>query len=340
MEDRHSTLLGVKLRALAAEHLDAPIEAEPATLPHGVALRHEDAAWVLLEGDAQRGLGAALAWAIRHDARSLEVVAESGGGVLARRAAAFTLPTAVWYAQERTLLPVVAEPLVPPPRPREEHLAFAPMIAAAGADPNVEHGVVFGEVRGLEVCRVVDQPTTGFFAEPGMPVPMPAAAGGLQLEVGVGATDREAFQMLHGDVPTPDALASVVASVATHRAADAGQHPLNRLGRERFLRWRAIAAPASVGLAELRVAEPPLPRPNLKDPVPCVAIGTADDGAEVVVVFSAGVDVDLLPFVADVQAMYDRLPIVVAVTARDDVALTRDLAALLRAPIEFVTLDA
>ena len=50
----------------------------------------------------------------------------------------------------------------------------------------VEHGVVTGEVRGLEVCRVVDDRTTG---------------DGVRLEVGVGAHDREAFAIIHGDVP-------------------------------------------------------------------------------------------------------------------------------------------
>ncbi len=56
-------------------------------------------------------------------------------------------------------------------------------------------------MRGLEVCRVVDDPATG----------------AVRLEVGVGAHDREAFAIMHGDVPTVEALAGVVRAVAEHR---------------------------------------------------------------------------------------------------------------------------
>ena len=76
--------------------------------------------------------------------------------------------------------------------------------------PNVEHGVVTGEVRGLEVCRVVDDPHTG----------------AVRLEVGVGAHDREAFTIMHGDVPTVDALAGVVAR--RRRAPPARPRPSTR----------------------------------------------------------------------------------------------------------------
>ncbi|NND75487.1 MAG: hypothetical protein HKN44_10835 [Ilumatobacter sp.] len=339
MSDRRNPrLLGVKLRTLVAEHLGTPIDADPDSLPNGVALRDGDAAWVIVDGDAQRSLGAVLAWALRRDARTLHVVAEVGGGTLARRASAFTTPISVWFAEERTLLPVVAEPLAPPPPASAEHLGFTARIADAGAEPNVEHGVVFGEVRGLEVCRVVDRPTVGFLAEPGVDPVVSPLADGVQLEVGVGGADREAFHMLHGELPTSEALAAVVATVSRYRSAVDRPHPLNRLGRERLLRWHAVQYPGRIGLAELAAAEPPIRRPNLKDPVPCVATGARDNGDRIAVVFSAGVDLDLVPYVADVQAMYG-IPVIAAVPERDDIAMTRDLAGQLVEPIEFVALD-
>ena len=124
------------------------------------------------------------------------------------------------------------------------------MIEASGATLVVEHGVVTGEVRGLEVCRVVDQPTTGYFdedwaAEGGEPIgaleslaAQQGGGNGVMVEVGVGGPDREAFRIIHGDLPTVDALAEVVATVAGHRAAGAAPHPLNRLVPERLLRHR------------------------------------------------------------------------------------------------------
>ena len=182
---------------------------------------------MLVEGDGSRALGGALAWALRNDATSLNLVADTHTGLLARRAEHLDFPVTVWFPEDRTLLPAVSEPLADPVSPTTEHLALTDMILAAGATPNVEHGVVFGEVSGLEVCRVVDEPTVGHIAELGDIDPsLFASTDGVFLEVGVGANDREAFRLIHGDIPTIEALASVVEAVATHRSSGAPQHPL------------------------------------------------------------------------------------------------------------------
>ncbi len=338
--DRRSRLLGVKLRALVAAHLGrGSLDVEPGSFPHGAALVVDDAAWVLVDGPAAGSLGGALAWAIRNGATSLDLVAEADTGLLARRARRLSFPVRVWFAEERTLLPAVPEPLAPPPPPPPEHLALIAVIHEAGATPNVEHAVVFGEVRGLEVCRVVDQPTMGHIAELDVDAAAFAASGafdGVQLEVGVGVNDREAFRLLHGDIPTPEALAVVVDAVARHRSAQAPQHPLNRLGQERYLRWELEQEPERIGLASVVPAEPPLPRPNLKDPVPCVATGVTADGARRAVVCSVGVDVDLVGFVADVQAMSGD-PVLVALRERDAVPITHELLAALATPVDIRT---
>lgn len=335
--DLHSRLLGIKLRALVGDHLGRPVDAEPHGFPRGAALSHDGSAWVLVEGPAARSLGAALAWAVRHDATSLHLVAEQDTGLLARRAQRLSLPVSVWFPEERTLLPVVAEPLAGPARPLPDHLELVSVIEASGATVNIEHGVVAGEVRGLEVCRVVDQPTVGHFADLGdidIAPPTPVTlVDGVLLEVGVGANDREAFRLLHGDIPTIEALAGVVDAVLAHRSPDAPQHPLNRLGQERYLRWQLEQDPTLVAMSSVSPAEPPQPRPNLKDPIPCVARAVAADGQESMLVCSVGVDVDLVGFVADVQAMVDA-PVIVVLRSRDAVAITRDVLGLLVTPAD------
>jgi hypothetical protein len=333
-DERRGRLLGIKLRALVADHLARPIEAEPVGFPMGAGLLVGPSAWVLVDGPADRSLGAAIAWAIRHAASGLDVIAEADTGQLARRARAFALPVDVWFAQGRSLLAAIAEPLPPPPPPDPAHLELAPTIAAAGADVNVEHGVVFGEVRGLEVCRVVAEPTVGHIAEIGDQ--RPTSHDGVSLEVGVGANDREAFRIIHGDVPTVDALAAVVESVRAHRSPGAPAHPLNRLAQERAMRWQLQHRPELIGLRALRPAEPPVPRPNLKDVTPCVGVGVDDAGDEVSVVCSVGVDLDLAAFVADVQAMRPE-PVVVALRDRDAVAITSEVLGALRVPVEVRT---
>ena len=336
-DDRRSRLLGIKLRALVADHLGRAVEAEPEGFPSGAALCDDAVAWVIVEGPAARSLGPALAWAVRRDATSLQLVVEHDTGLLARRAQRLGFPVTVWYPQDRLLLPVIAEPLAASPAPLPSHLELVDVIEAAGATVNVEHGVVVGEVRGLEVCRVVDTPTVGHFAELGdidiAPPPSPASTDGVLLEVGVGANDREAFRLLHGDIPTVDALAAVVESVLAHRSPDAPQHPLNRLGQERSLRWQLEQDPTLIGMTAVTPTEPPQPRPNLKDPIPCVARAVDAQGRVSTVVCSVGVDVDLVGFVADVQEISDA-PVVVALRERDAIPITRELLALLAAPVD------
>lgn len=339
-DDRRSRLLGIKLRALVVEHHGREVVAEPEGFPSGAALVDDTAAWVLVDGPAARSLGPALAWAIRHDATSLNLVVEHDTGQLARRAQRLAFPATVWYPEDRTLLPVVAEPLAAPAVAIAEHLAFAAVIEAAGASVNVEHGVVAGEVRGLEVCRVVETPTVGHIAELGdFDAPAPTGANptdGVLLEVGVGANDREAFRLLHGDIPTVEALATIVESVLAYRSTEEIQHPLNRLGQERYLRWQLQQDPSLVGMTAVMPHEPPQPRPNLKDPIPCVARGVDAHGEEWMIVCSVGVDVDLVGFVSDVQSTTSA-PVVVVLRERDAIALTRELLALLATSVDLRT---
>jgi hypothetical protein len=239
-------------------------------------------------------------------------------GVLARRAAYFTHPPHVWLVEGRTLQPGVAHELS---SAEPIDLAFEPLVGlieTAGVTPVVEHGVLSGEVAGLEVCRAVIDPDTGH----------------ARLDVGVGAHDREAFRLIHGDVPPAEALAAVAAAVAEHRRPGAEPHPLNRLGAERLLRHRLLRDPSLVGAVALEPAAPPVARENLKEPVPCVAAGVSQRGRAMVVVCSLGVDLDLVPFAADARAATGPAgaDLVLAVPARDAVPVTYALASALHAP--------
>jgi len=354
--ERRRQLLGIKLKALVGDHVGGVVDAKPSAFGAGSALVYDNAAWALIDGPSARRLGAALAWAVRHGATSLDVIVERDGGVLARRAAAFDFPIRVWFAEERLLLPVIAEDPAAAAIPSSEHLALLDMIDAAGATPHVERGVVIGEVRGLEVCRVVDEPTTGNFAElsdvPTSETVAPDDAElaarlarreveGVMLEVGVGANDREAFQMLHGHLPTTEALANVVAAVTEHRSEAAPAHPLNRMATERYLRWSVEQDPSLLGLTEIMQVDPPVDRMSMKHVEPCVATGVDVDGRSVAVVFTSGVDLDLISFVADValqiDADVDRF--IVTGLDRDLVSINRDLARKLTVDVEFISLD-
>jgi hypothetical protein len=143
--------------------------------------------------------------------------------------------------------------------------------------------------------------------------------------------------MLHGHVPTVDALADVVRQVGAHRVVGAPPHPLNLLARERFLRWRLVAEPSLVGVDRVTPVEPITPRRTVAESVPCAAI--ADEGSQTPfdLVVTVGVDLDAVAYAADVQR--DDRPTRLVLPANDLLAITRDLAGLLAVPIELLTVD-
>lgn len=320
---RRARLNALKLAALVRDHAGDGA-AEPGEFGAGAALVRDGAAWVLVDGTPVGPLGAALAWATARSLGELHVIVDDPvvAGRLARRAALVDVPTRIWSADGRVLVPAAAAPL-PVPRPVDARCAgFEALIVAGGAEPLVEHGVLVGEVDGLEVCRAVIDPHTDE----------------ARLEVGVGAHDREAFQLLHGNLPTVEALRDVVAYVRTHRRATQPAHALNRLAIERAVRHRLLADPAAIGARALTALAPPEPRRNVKDAVPCFAVGTDGDGELVVVAVAVGVDLDLPLAGAEARMAYEPAArLVLAVPERDAGPPLRRVAGVVRGGAEVRT---
>lgn len=318
----------MKLRALVREHLgladDPAGRAEVFGL--GAAFVSPNDTWVYVDGIAQRSLGPSLAWFLNQvqqesqdTIKPLHLVVDRDSGVLARRAAMFEAPVHVWHVNDRLLLPAVKEEHLEFVQPNPRHLEFAEMIERAGADVVIEHGVVVGEVLGLEICRVVDDADTGE----------------TRLEVGMGAHDREAFALIHGHLPTEEALASVIETVAQHRADGSRLHPLNTFGAERLLRARCIENPALVGLTSLEPADPPVVRTNVKDAVPCVAHGRDESGSDAVVTFVHGVDLDVVPFALDAADRFgDNARVIVVARDKDVVPSIMKMGVIAHRPVE------
>ena len=232
-------------------------------------------------------------------------------------------PVRVWWVEGTTLAPAVAVALAPPADPPSGPVTagLVAMLRAAGLDVVVEHGVISGEVRGLEVARVKVAPS-----------------GVVSLDVGVGRFDQEAGALLHGDQPTEVALERAVALVRGHRRDGAVPHAVNRLARERWLRAQVVDMPALVGLESLVPVSPPLPRRNVKDAAPASAIGHDADGA-VLVLCTVGVDLEWVPIAADLIERERPGRLVVVLPPRDLLPVQHRLAALLGVPVRFVALE-
>ena len=305
-------------------------DVEVSEFGHAVGLVVDDVAWVLVTGRHERSLGPALMWSLRNNATSLKLLSSERAGELARIATHFDFAIEVFEVDAagvaRAAVPKSAEKI-------EVSVAdemFADFIKSAGAEVVREHGVISGEVCGLEVCRVVRATDSGDLD----------GAGESELEIGVGAHDRETFKLLHGRTATIESLRKVIAEVAARRAVGAQVHPLNQLARERMLRHYVCQSPQLVGAKSLQVAQPPIARANLKDVVPCSAVGVSLTGEKMVVIFNIGVDPDVVSFGADARGQINgAADLVFAMPTRDIVPAVERVAQMLRRPARFVGVD-
>ena len=254
-----------------------------------------------------------MAWARQAGAERLDLLVEDCAGLLARRAGEFDDPPAVWWVQGRELHPVEPAAVDEPVLVDEADVDLAASLRDAGADVVVEHGVVSGEVLGLEVARVVDG----------------------RIEVGVGRHDREAFAMIHGDLPPAEALATVVDAVRGQPPPGRRRSPAHAAGAGAMAaRRRAPATRAG----RRRRARAPRGAPAAAERQGHVAVARrgGQPGASVVAC-SVGIDLDLVPYAADARLAVDPdARLVLVVPERDAHPVTRALAERLRRPAEVV----
>ena len=321
-----SRLAQLRLRAIVGVRSDV----EVSEFGQAVGLVVDDVAWVYVTGRNERSLGPALMWALRNDANALKLFSSECAGDLARISTHFDFVIEVFEVDAAGVARVAGPKIVEKIEVSVADEMFAEFIKSAGADVVREHGVISGEVCGLEVCRVVRATDSGESGE----------ASDSELEIGVGAHDRETFKLLHGRTATIESLRKVIAEVAARRAAGAQVHPLNRLARERMLRHYVCQSPQLVGAKSLQVAQPPIVRTNLKDVVPCCAVGVSLTGEKMIVIFNVGVDPDVVSFGADARGQINgSAELIFAMPTRDIMPAVERVAQMLRRPARFVGVE-
>lgn len=331
-DEARRKLLVAKAVGVARSQGEVPV-GEPQPLLGGAATLIEGGgAWVLVQRDPERALGPALAWSLRQGATATTCVIDVGpdarpqrtaAELVAAKAAALASPPRV-LCLTRTAVGAVS----PAPLPSGEPVAPSALAAlrlddarAARADVVVHaDGSLTFEVLGLEVARVG---TDG------------------SLQVGAGKHDREATNELYGGEPSREAVVRAAEVVRQERRRGAQPGPANLLQRERWLRHALLADPSPlepVGVAAPLVPVPdPAPPVDLRRPRPA---GAAADGGRVLVVCSAGVDLDLVPTAAWLRswAAPGAERVVLAVPVGADQPILSDLAPLLPVPAEVVAL--
>ncbi|MGY6500828.1 MAG: hypothetical protein ACXIVQ_08070 [Acidimicrobiales bacterium] len=327
--ERRAALVSSRLTAAVGRHLGVALsELSPEPFANdGAVVVVDGSAWVDPGELAATAVGVSLAWAVRRGVPAVNLVLDPehsavAGGV-ARRGSTFHPAVGVWTLDGIDLVAVEPTPapseIVPAPATAE----YVVLLEQAGVDVVVERGEVTGEIRGIEVARVVVDD-----------------AGVGRLEVGVGRFDQEAGALMHGDLSPPDALARVVAQVSELRRPGAEPHPLNRWARERWLRHQVVADPSLVGAQHLRPVESTEVRRGVRESALAAAVGHRSDGSEVVVACSVGIDLNAVPVAADIRA--SRAPeadLVIVVPTRDHHHVTVSLAERLARPASVVGLD-
>lgn len=285
--------LGALLRDLGLEEL------AKATPGGGGAATQVDGVGYVLHAPEYgiRSLGPALLWALKNNLASLVLFSDGYAGDLARRAHLITaIDVAVRQVTEATSKPAEARPLALPPELPAEVLAVSKTFIEAGTVPVDDFGRLVAEAVGLEVARAqLDND------------------GNLEVAVGVGQADRELHALVHSNLTTVDAVTRANEMVSEFRKPNAEPHPLNRLGRARWLRSLAVAAPALVGVGVLS----PVPPLRFRDTVLGTEPTCAISGSSVAV-FSAGVDPDLVPEALEYRDRHDpNAELVIVMTAND-----------------------
>ena len=316
-QEQKASLWRAKLRSLARDHFGRT-EGTDHPMPWGAALEHEGVWTALLEVSPERSFGQALVLAARNQAQTLDLLVETDAAAVARRAILFDPSPSVWSLDGNELVP--AEASAP------EHVAAAaiePEIAALldvdDVDVIIEHGVIVGECRGLEVARV-----TGAGAEQ-------------RLDVGVGAYDQGAFSVMNPHLTPDEALGNVVDQVMQFRRRGGEPHPINRLARERWVRSELLVEPRLIGLASLEVVEPMTERDGIKDIAIAAAVGITETGERVLVACTVGIDLDAVPAAVDLAAQHDADRIMIVLPERDRHPIVQAVADQSRVPIEFVS---
>ena len=317
-----------RARALAIArdqfHLDtegASVDAAPFGVAVCIGADGSRTALIVSSVDDLSVLGGALVWLGRNPADAARLVGEHPAGGHARRAAVLAPDLGIHELVGSDVRAAVVAPISEPHPTPADITPLVAMIERSGAQAVIEDGIVRAEVAGLEVARVVTGPA------------------GSSIEVGVGRFDREAGALLHSDRPVEPTLVATIEQVREHRTVGAVAHPVNRIGRERWLRELVRVDPDLAGIESPRLVEPIPPRASLLEASAAALLGT-DGDRRVLVVCSVGVELGLVPAAADLVAAHRPDEVRLVLPARDRLPYLDRLAGRLGVSVSFCDIAA
>lgn len=332
--EQRNDLLRAKLSALVRDvDTEERSGQHPAAQTRGAltgVMQSGGSGFVLVDLGTPQAVAGAISWAASDDCDALTLFVDLDGAAAARYASYFTAGPSTTVREVAGASSVATSPDAVPTEVDAETPPgeLLDMLAEHGLEVVIEHGVVRGELLGLEVARLVTWPTDA------------GGDGLLHLEVGVGRFDRDAIWAVRDGSDMAGALVDTVSMVKEYRRPGAPPHPLGRLRRERWLRTVLLKEPDLVGAVELEPVAMTTEPAGLKDVHPAGAVGRMDDGRPVVVVTSVGVDLSVVPLAADLRSRIDESArLVLAVPPSDLHPVLGRLGSMLRPAAEIVPVD-
>ncbi len=198
---------------------------------------------------------------------------------------------------------------------------FKELLKASGCDVVQEHGVLKGEIKGLEVARVV-------INDEGQQV----------LQVGVGAYDQEAHKILDSQQTPEEKLFRVISQVMEYRNQKSEPHPLNRVARAKWMITEIVTSPKNFGLEEVQSLSMLEEVDTVTENHPAAAIGRTGAGS-VLIVASSGIDLQTIPVAAGLLASTGAEEVWIALSPKDRHPAIINSARYLKAPSRFIEIN-
>ena len=224
-----------------------------------------------------------------------------------------------WVVEKDQLIPHPESKTAEKPEKPVANETAVSLLLENGCDVIREHDAVRGEIKGLEVARIIKD----FDNES-------------NVQIGVGHYDQEAHKLVDWGESPDEKLARVVSEVHQHRNKEAQPHPLNRVARPQWLISEMIASPEIVGLDEAWHLPSPENAKAITETTPAAALGKIRDQV-ILVVASVGLDLKAVPIASGLSVTTEPDEIWMVLPEKDKHPALLRQAEHLKTPTHFKT---
>jgi len=263
----------------------------------------------------------ALALTFLEKGTAIHIILDEPDPLLTHQAMGLHTDCTFWVVEKDQLIPhPEGKTGERPEKPVVNETAMS-LLIENGCDVIREHDVIKGEIKGLEVARIIKD-----------------FDNLSNMQIGVGHYDQEAHKLVDWGESPNEKLARVVSEVRQYRNKEAQPHPLNRVARSKWLISEMIASPKIVGLEEIRHLPTPESTKAITETAPAAALGKIGDKV-ILIVASVGVDLKAVPIASGLSVATEPDEIWMVLPEKDKHPALLRQAEHLKTPVHFKTAE-